>query len=276
MRHPKLGIESYRIFDTCSESVMLAKPYHLIDIILTSAIKVVNASVQNDGIIEIKKWPNSITTLTRDGLNCKPNNEAKFVLIATRKEEMFKVIDYSRNISNIGIERLKGIAKERGIANCDSEINTVDTYKIKEDKEFEQYIQSKYKIFTTKAMVAGYSNIGFKYIIENHEVKLQEYTGSNKNVILPSFITSIMREAFSKSGIEKINLNEGLKVIGVKALENKNDTEMLTRIEIPSTVELIGAGAFNNQRKLFKRIGHLETDTLVIRNRKTIMLDQMR
>ena len=72
-----------------------------------------------------------------------------------------------------------------------------------------------------------------------------------KHFNCPSSLRTIDQYAFKSSGLETVNLNEGLKTIGDFAFTQSNE---LTEIEIPSTVETIGTRAFNSLKKLEKVI----------------------
>lgn len=72
-----------------------------------------------------------------------------------------------------------------------------------------------------------------------------------KHFNCPSSLRTIDQYAFKSSGLETVNLNEGLKTIGDFAFTQSNE---LTEIEIPSTVETIGTRAFNSLNKLEKVI----------------------
>ena len=82
-----------------------------------------------------------------------------------------------------------------------------------------------------------------------------------------------MADAFTEVAIETINLNEGLKVIGNGAFEPFKMSDALSTIEIPSTVQLIGARAFNNNIRLFNNDGTLNMYKIKLRNSNTVMID---
>ena len=237
----------------------------LTEILSNTKIKVVNANIQNN-VIEIKEWVNGLAV--KRGKVRKP----KYVLL-TIDDNIYKVADYNGNVSNLEIEEIKNIIKLKDIANCwfdGHSIITEDIYSIQRDAEFEKTLATKYTNFVAKAALLGYNGITFEYEIENSEVRLTQYTGSSIDIILPSFITAIGKEAFKLKSIETVKLHEGVKVIG----ENAFSFNEIERIEIPSTIELIGNDAFSYNRKLFKDQYKLNKDRFKVRSNKTIILKQ--
>ena len=260
---------AYRGIDTCSDSILLIRGKVLKNIILNTNIQVVNANVQEDSII-LKKWNKEIHTLSKYG----EVSGSDYVLLATKENGMYKIVDKDGKISNISGENLRVLEKAGKIANCTNTLKITDSYKIGENAEFENSIKYKYEAFIVKIMMLGLKNITFEYEIENKEVRLTKYTGSNIDVILPSFITSIKMNAFSHIGIRTIDLNEGLRVIGAEAFCTKDTKGLLEHVEIPSTVELICHSAFLNNNKLFKNTRTLNPDRFKLRSNKTIVMWQ--
>ena len=218
---PKTGFANYGMFDTQSHSAMWIKPTLLKDIILNNKLKIANASVQEDQIV-LKDWVHGIAILRFNQAGMERSGP-KYILLAI-KDGKGILADYRGIINTLNKEEIERLAKAKNIANCEliekgSEyrLSTTDTYTVYKDEEFERLIAEKYNKFMLKTNMLGIGGISFDYEIENYEVKLQKYTGSNQNVILPSFITVIMKEAFEDSNIKTIRLNEGLKVIGSRA-----------------------------------------------------------
>ena len=273
---------TYKGFDTYSDSVMTLRGDILKNAILNNNIQVVNASIQG-GNIAIKDWGRGLDLETAECVDVNyivKHSGPKYVLLA-EKNNWYKLVDYTGVLHELDTEAMKATVRKGEVANCSlantkegSKLKAVDIYTIQKDREFESLIKSKYEIFIAKACILGYGNVSFEYEIENHTVRLIKYNGSSKDVILPSFITAIKKEAFYWKGIKTLNLNEGLKAIGAMAFGTNEYTDGIERVEIPSTVEIIGLGAFMVNDKLFRSGSDLNTDRFVLLNTKTIVLEQ--
>ena len=268
----------YRVYDTCSDSVMLVSPESLKAIISNNRAQVVNAQLQNNNIL-LKEWANGIAS-EENAFNshlakgCGPS----YVLIST-KYFMCKLIGSDGTITKKCKEDLNILVQQGKIANCTQtkgsiKLKSEDTYEIHWDTEFDKYIKSKYERFIAKTILLGYRNISFEYEIENREVRLKNYTGLNNNVILPPFITAIMKDAFRGKYIKTIRLNHGLKVIGEAAFYHAGSSNSLEHIEIPETVEIIGDDAFTGNRKLAKSDGTINTERFKLLSDKTVIISQ--
>ena len=273
------GMNFYRGFDTSTDSQIVVGKSILKCIILGTKIQVVNASIQKGNIV-IKDWGNGLTYEENNiqGFKIKIDYSGPKYILFARGNNVNKLIDCEGHVSTPWETDLINMVKSGKVANCriidtgnGDKLIAEDFYEIQEDKEFEKLIESKYSSFVAKTAMLGYSGITFEYAIENHEVELTRYTGSNKDIILPSFITTIGKTAFEAIGISTVKLNEGLHIIGEGAFAF-NEIE---RIEIPETVELIGWGAFSHNSKLIRNASELNTDRFKFRNTKTIMLDQI-
>ena len=287
VKNKKEEVISYVGFDTCTDSPMPITVNLLKHIITNTKIKVINATVKDNNII-IKKW---IHELASDNGKIYGNEvEDKYtghnyVLIA-RENMTYKLVDYNGYVSRLCEDDLINIVESELVANCalaapEKEDNytsistrrgdkliAYDIYETKIDENFKDSVKEKYNTFKAKAILLGYGKITFKCEIENQEVKLTEYTGYSKHIILPPFITHIASRAFSGASIETLKLSEGLKTIGAQAFQSNQ----LSRVEIPESVELIGWGAFAFNTKLHEGNGTMRTDKFKLRNNKTVML----
>ena len=272
----ELRILYYRMFDTYSHSLMLIHPDMLKHIILHTEMQVANATVQN-GHIVTPDWVNKLTKFTGVG-NGSRQSECKYVLTAIEEDNRYKIVDEEGNLSTLREEDLVAIVRSGEVANCtitdNGGIHATETYTIHKDRAFEELILKKYNNFVAKTTILGYTGISFEYEIENAEVRLKKYTGSNRHVILPSFITAIMGDAFTYPNILTINMNEGLKVIGVRAFSTTKLFGELRYVEIPSTVELVGNKAFIDNPRLVDTNGKIKTDHFKLRNAETLVLEQ--
>ena len=275
--HDKNGdVKSYYGFDTCAESDMSMSVKLLKTIIISNKIMVVNASLNNGNIV-IKDWAYGLAS--NHGKVYGEELEAKYlgpkyVLIAVDNNR-YKIVSYKGDVSYIAEKDFKTLVLTEQVANCNNlkdtngeKIMMTDVCKMYRDDRFKKLIHSKYTAFTAKALMLGYGKITFKYIIEDREVKLTQYTGTSKNVIIPPFITCVMRGAFSGVQLETLKLSEGLKAIGKHSFRYNN----LSSIEIPESVELVGSNAFAFNKKLTDSSNNLHKDRFKLRNNRTIVL----
>ena len=262
-------VTKYRILDTCSNSTMIVKPNALKELISSDEIQVVNASIKNNNIV-LKDWAKRLD-MFEDTSYGRTKSGVKYIITASRENNTYEKTDMEGNLSVISKDTLEYVAKAGAVANCTGDTELIDVYEINEDKDFEIHISKKYNTFIAKTLLLGLGEMSFEYEIENHKVKIREYTGKSKDVILPSFITSIMTHAFSEVNIKTIKLNDGLKVIGARAFA-KNRAGALERIEIPETVALVGTEAFVGNPRVVRWDGILNKDRVQKLNNKTIIL----
>ena len=199
------------------------------------------------------------------------NKGAGFTLLC-QVNNTFKIVSRNRDIEYIDFNQLKKDTEENLITNAeirDGKIHTVNMYKAIKNDQFEESIQKQYNRYEALSTVLG-SKMSFEYNIEGEEVKLVKYTGSNKNVIVPKFITSIIKEAFYDTEIEAITLEPGLKSIGSHAFDGCN----LTEIVIPESVEFIGVWTFNGNMRLIKKEGGYKKDKITILNKNAVIMDR--
>ncbi|WP_167485732.1 leucine-rich repeat protein [Geobacillus kaustophilus] len=89
------------------------------------------------------------------------------------------------------------------------------------------------------------SNNDYEYFVENNEVTIFRYIGTDKDVVIPSTIdgysvVEIAENAFLNSGIRSVVIPEGVKLIGDQAFMGNE----LTSVDIPGSVTRIGDWAF--------------------------------
>ncbi len=80
---------------------------------------------------------------------------------------------------------------------------------------------------------------------------LIKYIGKEKNVVIPGTIRRIGKEAFYESSLEKVTIEEGVKIIGISSFCGCGN---LTEITLPNTIEVIEYDAFCACSKLEKII----------------------
>ena len=279
-------VTSYKVFDTHSEMLMILGVEILISIIKSGEIHIANTAIANTAMdnnnLVVKDWENGKSIDRQDyPSSSKTRHFGPEYVILAEGNNSYKIIDYKGNIQYKQLEALKTLALSGKVANCKLQntkgiwkFTTQDTYNIHKDEEFEKQIKSKYDSFIAKSALLGYKNLDFTYQIENDDVRLEKYIGSAKSIMLPSFITVIMPEAFMYSGVEEVNLNEGLKTIGKRAFANKRTTISIHQIEIPSTVQFIGQGAFAGNNKIINKDYSINTARFKLRNNETIILKQ--
>ena len=278
-------ISNYRVFDNLSQSFMTLDKESLMSILLHTKIQVVNARIQDNDII-LKDWAHGICT-EKSLYSVCGNSGVQYVALE-RNDNTYKIVSYNGSIHYWNTQDLEEKVKLGQVANCkiigiqgELKLETEDVCTMSKDEDFEKLIESKYDNFKTEMAMMGHKNMTFDFEIENNEVSVRKYTGLNRHVILPSFVTVIRRDAFCYASIDTIDLNEGLKIIGARAFMSADTGDSLERIEIPSTVELIGDRAFNGNAKMFEDCMNipreqckLSKDKFKLRNNKTIVLKQ--
>ena len=263
---------TYKVFDTYSGSVLLLKAKSLRSILTSDKLQVANARIDND-IIMIKDWENGVYTNESEFAEndfATKKSGPKCVLVATGYN-LYKVIDSYGRIYNMGTTDFNNTVEHENVVNTDAK----DVYKIYRDKEFEAKIETKYNNFIAKAMILGFKDITFQYEIENKEVRIKNYTGKNKDIIIPPFITAIKAEAFKCKNIKSVIFSHGLKAIGPKAFWTEGVTSIgIENIEIPETVETVGNNAFSGNRYLVSSNGAINKRKFKLMSEETIILEQ--
>lgn len=252
-------VKDYVVFETNTESSFQIEGSWLENLSARFGFNVVNSREQSS------PWYNRIKRRTHR------SEEGIDYILLCKQGNKYKLIKYTGVTRVVDIETVKGLTYKNKIANC-FEINgsyeLFDAYDIPRSLEFEALINKKYTGYVAKSSLLGHK-MSFEYAIENNKVKLIEYTGQSKNVILPSFITSINADAFVNREIETIILNGELEYIGCSAFERCN----LREITIPENVKFIGVNAFHKNEKLLGK-SNIYTDKVKILNNKTILFDK--
>ena len=243
----------YYIFETHTESIIKGDDRFVTGLLNKSGLRIENIYMKENKV-KIKQWPH---TVNAEGIN-EADRGFIYILLGRENNKMFKLVNTVGNTLYVNEERLKELIKSDRVENCGYEkqegketiYRSIDTFNIKTDTQFVSHIAKKYEEFRAKALILGL-DISFKYTVENGEVKIIKYTGKSKRIMLPSFITTICKEAFIHSGITDLELNIGLKYIGNKAFEDNH----ITDIKLPKTVELVGQEAFqyNGGTNIYKK-----------------------
>ena len=224
----------YNIFETHTESLLAGNGDYIKRLALMYKMEPVNMTVTKDAI-KVKTWPQP----TPENLL---NRQYKYILLAKATEQKFKMLRFDGKIIYFTAQELKNAIRIKFVCNCsysDDEYKSMDTYNIKLDNKFQIYIDKKYEEFIAKTILLG-MDIKFSYIIENEDIKIIDYNGTSRKIIIPNFITTICSGAFRNYSIDEIRLNDGLKHIGEKAFAY-NDID---NIEIPKSVMFVGYQAF--------------------------------
>ena len=261
------GNRSYILFETGTESFFKGDKEFLRDLIVRYRM-----NLRNTNLIDYEEtdtlWYNKINCTDADGIS----TESEYVLMCTINNNTFKLISKDKEVIYVDREKLTKYTEANKIANCqikNDKYKSIGTYTVNRDMQFENLIAEKYKAYEAKSTLLG-RKMSFEYIIEGRQVKLKEYTGTTKDVIVPKFITSIMDRAFIYSKIETVILEEGLKSIGNCAFEGCN----LSEVVIPKTVQFLGKGAFFRNKKLIADSGGYWEDKVKVLSKKTTMLDK--
>ena len=260
--------EIYSIFETHTESVITGDEKSIIEFINKSKMHIGNGYVK-DGKMQLKQWPHRMespnsgtnkvsgirvtigASINGKVIKMQDNTEestikpeVRYILLGKVAENRFKVVDNTGLASYIGEKCLKENIELGTIANCiykedEKEYKSIDTCNLQTDPIFVAHIANKYEAFRAKTLILGL-DISFYYTIEDKDVKITDYTGNSRRVIIPNFITTICEDAFLNHGIADLKLSEGLKYIGNDAFKGNN----LEQVIIPKTVEFIGQSAF--------------------------------
>jgi len=86
-------------------------------------------------------------------------------------------------------------------------------------------------------------NIVYGFVFDDTGTKIIDYVGTATNIVIPDFVTEIGESVFAYTDITEISLPSGLEVINKEAFMG---CETLTTINIPSSVNQIGDGAFKD------------------------------
>ena len=270
--------KQYSLFENHTESLLIIDIECLNDLVNKHRMHIKNATLDN-GKLKLNKWPHTMQRKSYGDID-----NYGLILLAKMGETRFKLTNDHGQVKYINDTKLKSSILAEKIGNCDyisadsSVFRSIDTYEIIKNEQLEDYIAKQYEKYIAKTALLGI-DARFTYSIENSEVKITEYLGKSKKLMLPSFVTTILNGVFNYKGINEVNLSEGLKFIGAHAFR---DNEIGT-IAIPSTVELIGEEAFRGNRELVevtaikgsKHIVEFNETKFKLLNNKTIVMDKI-
>ena len=240
LEEDKGKIDSYVFFESHTESFFRGDENFVRRILGKHGMRSVNLKVLGEAI-RVKRWPNPLHRQSF-GLASRPIEDDKYVLVCKIDNDTFRLVDTNEMICQLSGTNLKRYIKNNKVTNCcveDGVYKSIDTSTISSDTKFEESVDKQYERHIALTSLLG-QRMSFDYTIEGRSVKLKKYTGTNKNVIVPNFITTIMKNAFLSSKIEYITLNNGLRHIGDCAFGNCNISEII----IPESVEFICGDAF--------------------------------
>ena len=281
IKNPGMYTEVYTLFETHTESTIEVTAEYIKTLINTYGMSIKNINIENEKI-QIKKWPHDIKYYS-----VKRHNRTNYILLVKINNNRFKLVSHQGSVVYMTEKALKASIKDDAVINCEyivikeideeygiaieterSDYKSTDTYTIKEDTKFENFIALKYREFKAKSMIVGL-NINFKYTIENGEVKLTHYSGESLKVIIPNFVSTICSGAFRYKGIVEIVLNDKLKYIGKSAFEGN----MLQNVVIPESVQILYKSAFEgNKGHFYTGKSSLNTDNVKILNKNIKIL----
>ena len=263
---------SYMLFESHTESFFMCKEPYLKRLLGEQKITVKNIHTTDKEIV-IKNWPHPIHHKGSDKDWQKIMKEAisKYacILICQTADDSFKLAGSNEHTYTVNGEELKEYIKNNRITNCcieDKQYKSIDTYTIKKDIQFEKYIAAEYNKHVAITSLLG-RKMSFDYIIEGREVKLKNYTGSTKDVIIPKFITAIMESAFAYRGLKTLILNEGLKYIGRDAFSRCS----ISKVTIPKSVEFMCESVFIANRDIQTIEGDLSNNINIL-NKDTVII----
>ena len=264
-------ITVYRLFETHTESVFYGEEKFIKKLITKHKLIIKNMTIDN-GIIKLKDWVYPFTAEYENDHENEKYTVFKYILLGKLNANKFKLVDKNGQIKHVNNKELSNLTEKDRIINCTAittdgvlTFKSIDTHNINTDPKFEEYIHNKYKAFEGKSLVVG-KNISFDYNVEGEEVRLTRYTGRDKKVILPNFITTINTRAFYSSfvfentDITEITLNQNLRFIGSSAFFMNE----LRNVELPQSVEFVGQRAFSSNKMNNYEIAQLFNDRTVV------------
>ena len=230
----KGGENIYNMFETHTESRLKGSSNYVLKLINSCNMEPINIDIEETEISG-KAWVQEITDLSNRNKIC--------ILLAKISDQSFKTLNFNNEIVCMSEKDLKYNIDSKKVLNClfeQGEYKSIYTYNITTNIKFKQYIAEKYREFRAKTLMLGIDS-KFIYSIENEDVKILDYAGTSKKVVIPNFVTTICSNAFRNQNIQEIKLNRGLKRIGKTAFANNK----IDYIEIPETVEFVGPQAFD-------------------------------
>ena len=261
------GVRVYKFFESETESFFGGKAELLKDLMTKGIMDKRHANLLNDEALPTI-WFNPLIC-KQTGMN---STGSEYILLCKTDKNLFKLVNHIGKVSYTDNKMLNTYTKDNKIANrriINGEYQSIGTYNITKDMQFEAEIARKYKIYNAKSTLLG-RNMSFEYTVEGKQVRLEKYMGSSTDVIVPNFVTTINQGAFLNCRIEAITLDNGLKYIGNSAFQNN----WITDIIIPQTVEFIGWGVFYGNNRLISEKHGYNPDTVKMLNKKTIAVDK--
>ena len=262
--------KTYHLFETHTESFISGESDFVIQLLEKYNFEAVNFCI-GKGKIKVKQWPHKIRTTSDSSSSLR----SLYILLTKQNEQTFKIVSSNGRVHNAYSDALKTFIRQDQIANCnfiraENLYKSIDTYKTDKDTKFEKYIDTKYEEFRAKTLMVGL-DISFRYVIEGKDVKLTNYTGTSRKIIIPSFITTIGPKVFRNIGIAELILSEGLKYIGCEAFRDKE----IAKVKIPKSVKIIGRLAFySSNTSLMENDGYTK-DAIDVQNKQTIIIDNI-
>ena len=176
---------------------------------------------------------------------------------------------YNVRVRKINREKLIKSIHEGKVLNAEynnGDIQIQGAYEIiNTEKEFKQSISKQNKVYKAKAKLLGVSG-ELEYIIEGTNVMLTGYSGTDKRLVIPEFITAIQREALSYKKIQHIVLPDSLKYIGDGAFRENN----LETLDIPGGVVVLSPYSLDGNVKLTEDL----RNNLRVLSKDTIVMEQ--
>ena len=233
----------YYIFETNTESTIKCSGEVLKQLISSKAIEVKNVNL-SENTLEIKTYANEIHNQLLFG----SNSGAEYIVLCLASKNKYKIVKYDGKVEYINTEKLFDYFKQEKIYNYVMQNNKpvlMDRYKVTDNQQFKESIAEKYKKYTALTAMLG-SKSTFNYEVEGDVVRLAEYTGESRDMIIPNFITAIKQRAFISKWMQSVTIGNSVEYIGSNAFKGCNISE----ITIPEQVKFIGGSAFSGNKKL--------------------------
>ena len=179
--------------------------------------------------------PNSLTKLsTKSFQNCSDLKEVKFASLALSDRENKEIEEYVfENCSSL---------KEIVLPEC---VASIKEYAFKDATSL-AFIDTKANDIAKNAFENTAFANNFTDGIVNYNGILLQYTGNSKNVVIPSGINIIGKEAFMNCNVESVHISTDVKIIQESAFENCSSLKSIVVDGNASSLADIEASAFKN------------------------------
>lgn len=212
--------EVYTVLDNNTNSIIRLSSERLLEISKKLNKKIANADIKND-LIKLHSWVKP-TINSRKSLSL-----FDFAVIAKVDNNKYKVVDKDNKITYTNCNGIFELMLVSQTCNCrivnnrgKQAIKFTDTINSTPKEEFKEQIDSLYRAHKAKLKLLSSEDIDFEYIIEGNRVIMTKYTGKEKEITVPDFVTHIASNCFypdRRLRMETVMIGNGVKGIGINA-----------------------------------------------------------